>query len=76
MTNTKFRMKDTKIYNQKGTYIRASILHTGIRINIRVNETRQRAEVNPSKYGQMIFNKEAKIYQQGKNGLSFQQMVQ
>jgi len=37
MTNTEFRMKDTEIYNQKGTYIRASILHTGIRINIEIN---------------------------------------
>ena len=37
MTNTKLRMKYTKIYNQKGTNIRASILPTGVRINTEVN---------------------------------------
>ena len=39
-------------------------------------EQNQETRSKPSKYGQMIFNKEAKMYQQGKNGLSFQQMVQ
>ena len=39
-------------------------------------EQNQETRSKPAKYAQMIFNKEAKIYQRGKNGLSFQQTVQ
>ena len=33
-------------------------------------EQNQETRSKPTKYGQMIFNKEAKVYQRGKNGLS------
>ena len=75
MTNTKLRMKDTKIYNQKGTYIRASILPTGVRINTRGQWSRtKKPEVNLLSMAKWFLTKKPRYINGGK--MVFQQMVQ